>query len=346
MIKFSIIVPVYNAEKHLSDTMDHTLQLGQEDFEIILVDDGSTGSSPEICDQYECQYPDRVRVIHQENQGQLVARWNGIQVASGDYCLFLDADDALSEGCLGEMGRILDEYGNPDMVIYSFRYEAADGTSKPAKKLAEESKLFADKEELYQLFFTSTLLNNVWTKLVRRDILLDCSLDLEKYKTLRCSEDRLHSMEIVTKAQTIVYTPNEWYRYRLGEGSVTRTYSPNNIEKFNDSVLYTVTRDYMIQWGMNDTYWQNRFHAMWVDHAVYVFDLFYMHSGEKRAVFAYDWSTFLPSEIENDYLTNPCINETKRQFMTWILKKDRINIDFYILKREIKRKLKAILKRK
>lgn len=206
--------------------------------------------------------------------------------------------------------------------------------------------MFPDKAELYQHFFTDTLLNNVWTKLVRRDVLLACSLDIEKYKSLRCSEDRLHSMEMVTKAQTIVYTPQVWYHYRLGEGSVTRTYSPNNIEKFNDSILYTVTRDYMTQWGMNTAHWLDYFNAMWVDHAAYVFNLFYMHSKERKAVFAYDWSRFLPPEVENDYLSNPCINETKRQFMTWILRKDRLKMDGYILKREAKRKLKAILKRR
>lgn len=345
-MKFSIIIPVYNAEKYLAKTLEHTLKLNNDCFEIVLIDDGSTDNSPKLCDQYAEIYPGKVQVIHQYNQGQLAARCNGIQVACGKYCLFLDADDALQDNCLNELQRLLDKYDNPDVVIYSFLYENPDGTTRPAVKICEGEKLFTDKTELYKLFFTSTLLNNVWTKLVKREVLLRCEIDVERYKMLRCSEDRLHSMEMLTQAKHVVYTDQAWYRYRLVEDSVTRQFAPSAIDRFNDSILYGITGDYLKKWQLEFPEWKIRMDAQWANEMLYVFDLFYTQCAEKKRIMAYDWNSFLPPEVQTNYIKNPYINEIRKQYLTWIFEKNQSRIDFYIWKREIRKKLKAMLKRK
>ena len=95
-MKFSILVPVYNVEKYLEQCIDSLLdQTYSEEYEIILVDDGSTDSSGSICDGYEERYPDKVKVIHKENGGLSDARNVGMAAATGEYIAFVDSDDWL-----------------------------------------------------------------------------------------------------------------------------------------------------------------------------------------------------------------------------------------------------------
>jgi glycosyltransferase involved in cell wall biosynthesis len=95
MPKVSIIVPVYNAEKYLQECVESVLGQTLSDIELILVDDGSTDSSPTLCDQYAAQ-DRRVKVIHKPNGRAASARNAGLRVASGEYVAFVDADDWIS----------------------------------------------------------------------------------------------------------------------------------------------------------------------------------------------------------------------------------------------------------
>ena len=95
MPKVSIIVPVYNAEKYLQECVESALCQTLSDIELILVDDGSTDSSPTLCDQYAAQ-DRRVKVIHKPNGRAASARNAGLRAASGEYVAFVDADDWIS----------------------------------------------------------------------------------------------------------------------------------------------------------------------------------------------------------------------------------------------------------
>ena len=101
--KFSVITAVYNVASYLSEAIESILcqDIGFKDsVELILVDDGSTDSSGEICDHYQALYPDNIKVLHQPNGGAASARNAGIALASGRYLNFLDGDDKLSPGTL------------------------------------------------------------------------------------------------------------------------------------------------------------------------------------------------------------------------------------------------------
>ena len=100
---FSIIIPVYNVEKYLSQCLDSILNQDFTDFELILVDDGSTDRSGEICDQYKSK-DSRVNVIHQENSGQATARNAGTKASKGEYIIYIDSDDfIISNDFLSEL---------------------------------------------------------------------------------------------------------------------------------------------------------------------------------------------------------------------------------------------------
>ena len=95
----SVIVPVYNVEPYLRQCIDSILNQTYTDFELILVDDGSTDRCPEICDKYK-EKDDRVRVLHKTNGGLSDARNHGIDIANGDYITFIDSDDMVSKDYL------------------------------------------------------------------------------------------------------------------------------------------------------------------------------------------------------------------------------------------------------
>ncbi len=114
----TIIVPVYNAEKYLCKCVDSLLSQTLKHVEIILVDDGSTDSSVQICDKY-ASVDMRVKVLHQQNQGVSVARNNGIKLATGEYIGFVDADDYVEVDMYEKMLESI-EKNNADIVICTF----------------------------------------------------------------------------------------------------------------------------------------------------------------------------------------------------------------------------------
>lgn len=124
MIKYSVVVPVYNTEKYLSQCIDSILEQNTPSaFEVILVDDGSSDGSAAICDRYAREHA-CVRVIHQENQGVSVARNRGIEAASGDYVLFLDGDDLWTPDLLSRLdGYVTD---GPDVIEFGYQNMYAD----------------------------------------------------------------------------------------------------------------------------------------------------------------------------------------------------------------------------
>ena len=114
----SIVVPVYNTERFLPACLESIDIQGTGSFEVILVDDGSTDGSPEICDAY-CDKRERAFVIHKDNEGLLAARRDGLRKASGRYILSLDSDDALLEGCIKKVCDVIASTG-ADIISFDF----------------------------------------------------------------------------------------------------------------------------------------------------------------------------------------------------------------------------------
>ena len=112
----SVVIPVYNVEKYLKECVDSVLKQTYEDYEIILVDDGSTDSSGHICDEY-LDSDARIQVIHQENGGLSVARNTGMKAAKGEYIYFLDSDDYIEANTLEHLNRCIEEE-QPDFIFF------------------------------------------------------------------------------------------------------------------------------------------------------------------------------------------------------------------------------------
>ena len=116
-VLFSILIPVYNTEDYLEACIESVLNQDFQDYEIVLVDDGSLDRSPEICDCYAKNYYN-IRVIHKKNEGLFLARKTGVENASGQYLLFLDSDDMFRDDALQLLKKCIDTNGS-DLILFN-----------------------------------------------------------------------------------------------------------------------------------------------------------------------------------------------------------------------------------
>ena len=344
---FSVLIPVYNTEKYLEECLQSVLNQTYQDFEIVIVDDGSTDNSGAICDKFQDAYPQKIKVIHKENQGQLASRCLASQYAKGQYCIFMDADDLLSDRALETICENLKKYSFPDMLVYSFAYDKENEGQVPAKSFFEEGMV--PQHELYEMLLTGIGLNNVWTKAVKTEIAQCNEYDFSSYYSLRCSEDALHSMAMIDQCQRVAYIYQPLYQYRIWDNATTRRYSVDRIEIFNDSVLFKERLRFARKWGLDSLKWKKRIEANAINYLLYVFDLFYIHFNrqQRKELISYPWDNFIPNEIKVDELcANDYLSKNSISLLSWILQKNEFQIGIYYKKkisyqslRELKRKL-------
>lgn len=246
-MKFSIVIPVYNVEEYLEECIESILAQTYTDYEIILVDDGSTDQSGEICDRYVQTYADRVVVIHNRNQGQMRARNCGIQYASGDICLFIDSDDCVRQDYLA---RIFDRFQAADCDLLLFNGSSHKDFSSPFFTFSfHDGQVFEgdDKRFIYELAVTTRNLNVLWIKAVSMELVRQAQNEHHGFEG-RNGEDLLYSLPMISKAQRICYLDECLYYYRQREGSTIRTYNP----ALSKSIKYVhqVMETYIDQWGM------------------------------------------------------------------------------------------------
>ena len=117
---FSVIIPVYNVKDYIQDTLNSILLQSCDNYEIVIVDDGSTDGSYEICQAASLAHPDKIRLIHQPNSGVSNARNNALRHAKGQYVTFVDSDDFLEQDTLAQLTAIIDS-DNPDLICFGLR---------------------------------------------------------------------------------------------------------------------------------------------------------------------------------------------------------------------------------
>ena len=170
--KVSIIIPVYNVEAYLQRCVDSLLNQQYQIIEVILIDDGSTDQSGEICDEY-AKMDNRVIVFHQKNSGQSVARNKGIEMSNGEYICFVDADDYVDKSYISRLYTLLVK-NQADIAMCGFDYFCEEYYSKTSYNCADEINEMSNidmirnmhtvKDELYVV---------VWGKIFRKEIVED-----------------------------------------------------------------------------------------------------------------------------------------------------------------------------
>ncbi|MGO2891442.1 glycosyltransferase family 2 protein [Enterococcus devriesei] len=211
MCEISIIVPIYNVEKYLKRTIDSILSQSFEDFELVLVNDGSTDSSGEICDEY-ARRDERIKVVHKNNGGVSSARNTGLITASGRFIGFVDSDDYIAEDMYELLyNNLIKE--NADLSICGI-YDVYEG-----KVLEEKGNqyLIKNREETVEMILESKIISvNPVNKLYKKDLFLGVS-----YPEGSITEDAAVMFFLLEKAKKIVIDTTQKYYYYHRENSIT-----------------------------------------------------------------------------------------------------------------------------
>ena len=218
-IKFSIITPVYNVEQYLDQCVQSVLGQTYENYELILVNDGSKDSSGAICDRYAQLYPN-IKTFHKANGGQLHTREYGIRKATGEYLIFLDSDDYLKTDALQVVHDAITMY-QADCVIYGMQRVANGEVLSVTTERLEAPLTITDKRVLFKKVFGSSGYNSLCRKAVKTSLVT--GIDYSAYYQLRHAEDLLQSIEMLDGASCTVLIPDVLYNYRVNPGSVTQT---------------------------------------------------------------------------------------------------------------------------
>ena len=223
----SVIVPVYNVKPYLAEAIESVLYQTYTNLEVILVDDGSTDGSGEICDLYGAK-DSRIRVIHQENRGLSSARNAGLDICSGDMIAFLDSDDAYCEGALFKMHEAMQQSG-ADIVECGFTV-CKTTRRMNVKRVQNKRKTNIVQTGLYnrrlalQMQVDGYIKVYIWNKLYKREV----------WKELRFREGQNYEdvdiiLPLLQKAENVYYLNASLVMYRRRSGSITASVTLKNV---------------------------------------------------------------------------------------------------------------------
>lgn len=218
-MQFSVIVPVYNAEKYLRQCIDSILAQTYSDFELFLIDDGSLDNSPTICDEY-AEQDLRVKVIHKENGGVVRARQTGVENASGDYLIFVDADDYIEPRSL----ELIENHLDVDIVQFGCVLETEKGAKEipMPERFGFYSRNDIEREIFHKLIQTESAKYfppSVWSGAFRKSLF---ESNMLKDSDLAIGEDGACVIPCVYNAQSMYILKDSIYHYRLNLSSATK----------------------------------------------------------------------------------------------------------------------------
>lgn len=217
MKKISIIVPVYNSQTSVASTIDSLLEQTYKNIEIVCVDDGSSDHSRDILEEYSRAYPNSVKTLHQENAGVSAARNTGIEAASGDIIMFVDADDALVPYACERVCDIFEKTG-AEVVTFGFLCRPEEAMPLGMSKvLMPPSKAYLEFEP--SLLFSDAARPYICRTAIARELLVRESIRFEPGISL--GEDQIIYFLVYPLARKTVLAPEQLYIYNMHNESAT-----------------------------------------------------------------------------------------------------------------------------
>ena len=253
-MSLSIIIPVHNSEDYLKECVGSVLQGLNEEDEVILVENGSSDSSWDICRSYSAAYP-CVRAVHLETAGVSRARNCGVSIAKGDWIVFLDSDDIMDHGLIPAVHELDNE---ADIILCDYCYldeEPAEVRDAPSDIRIVSPELLRRATLQYAKYWTqisqAANLDNVtiWSccaKLIRRDFLIRHQIRFPEKLCL--SEDTAFSLQLYCNAEKVCYMRQNAFFYRRTPNSASRVHHPKLLE--NNQYLRKWTYEYIRDKGL------------------------------------------------------------------------------------------------
>ncbi len=209
----SVIIPVYNGQERLAMSIESVLNQTYENFELILIDDGSSDDSPKICDDYQ-KIDSRILVIHQANKRVSAARNRGLEMAKGDYITFVDADDTIDPLAF-ETSMAVFEKQPVDMVISGMFFDYyQDGKLQKSQRRSVDRQICFDLVDIKAYFFdlaSQNYLVSIWNKVIRARIIRENNLCFEVDMSIL--EDFKFVLDVLEKSQSLCAIPQAHYHY-------------------------------------------------------------------------------------------------------------------------------------
>lgn len=259
--KVSVIIPCYGVEKYLDRCMNSIVNQTLKDIEIILVDDGSPDRVPEMCDEWAAR-DIRIKVVHKQNGGLGYARNSGLDIATGDYIVFVDSDDFIETSMLD---RLLSEIqqSNSDAVFCGVKNEQRDGSWK-AKKEVKEKTVFEGREKVHSMLLDLIASKpkakaerpfrmSVWHSMYRHSIIMKNNIRFMSERIV-ASEDLPFQCQFFAHSHKIIYLPECYYYYCLNASSLTSTFKKEKFEgvlRMRDEIIKLYPGDKDIEQRIN-----------------------------------------------------------------------------------------------
>ncbi|WP_028273535.1 glycosyltransferase [Atopococcus tabaci] len=263
----SIIMPVYNVERHLPRAIESALQQTSSEWELILVNDGSTDESGNICEAYK-EKDERIHVIHQENQGSGPARNAGLVKARGEYIYFADPDDYFDADLIEDNLAIMKK-DQADLVVFGYVNELMDQSGKvhqdhylpnmPRLKTQEE---FRAHFQNFYLFSPYAL----WNKVYRKAYLIEQQI---RFTNQRLGQDALFNLSVYKEMGRVFFNRKVYYHYMTHEGSAVNRYRADRME-----MEYEIAKTFehlLVSWNkaeqFKDLITEEYFHVIYLETA-------------------------------------------------------------------------------
>ena len=216
MKKISIIIPVYNTAKYLKRCLDSVLAQSYKDFEMVIINDGSTDNSEQIINEYKDKYPDLISYYNKPNTGVASTRNFGIEKAKGEYIMFLDSDDYIDKVLL----KTLEQYTNKDIDLIKFKLQRVDEEGKTLEIVPGATFEETTGEDGFnKLYSTDVLLDSPCVYLIKKEIFAKNNL---KFTVGTEHEDFGLIPFIIVLAKTMVSVNFYGYFYIQSDNSITR----------------------------------------------------------------------------------------------------------------------------
>lgn len=248
----SIIVPVFNAEKYIQESIQSILNQTLKDIEIIVVNDGSTDNTAIILNNY-CEIDSRIKVFHQQNKGVSATRNVGLDMAKGEYIGFIDPDDWVDIDMYEHLYYQCKRY-DLEMSMCNFIQEDIYKNIKVKNEHPIEYGMYLSKNEIIHKICTNMVRGKIFTsvcdKIYRKDFLDEYNIRFDEEVTIK--EDYFFNLELYDKLSRCAYINKEYYHYRQVEGSAIRRYHYNSI--FSNNKLIKSILTYSKQWGIYEKY--------------------------------------------------------------------------------------------
>lgn len=317
MPEFSIIIPIYKVEDYLCECIDSILNQKYDDYEIILVDDGSPDNCPRICDEYAAK-DSRIKVIHQQNSGVSEARNNGIRAAAGKYLWFVDGDDGISDDAFEIIGSYLDL----DFDILDFG-KIPDGV-KPEKEEINQKKyaFVCRKNEIKKLMTQANdkdFIHFSWRIIFKASFIKNNGIKFDS--RLRYGEDSVFNFESFIRAEKIVFSEDWVYRYReRADGASKKIEADFKMDFINQLELNCRIRDEIYEkycGADTERYYENR-GAFVLEHLLIFVVLKKIYRSKNKNKFKV-FRSVAASPFIRDSFKSYDINKVKRKSAEWLV---------------------------